>query len=95
MLTARGRAVLQALLANAGIKLALGHQGEHTPHMSLAGGDCRSVAGEIAASQKIEPVSLSRPAASERLATSISLAVGRRQRSAAGYETGLTGVPRP
>src|SRR6266566_7849828 len=38
---------------------------------------------------------LSRPAASERLATSISLAVGRRQRSAAGYETGLTGVPRP
>src|SRR6266568_3420774 len=60
-------------------------------HTSLAGGDCRSVAGEIAASQKIERVSLSRPAASERLATSISLAVGRRQRGAAGHETGLTG----
>src|SRR6266536_6071534 len=58
---------------------------------SFAGGDCSFVAGEIAASQKIERVSLSRPAASERLATSISLAVGRRQRGAAGYETGLTG----
>ena len=55
---------------------------------SFAGGDCSFVAGEIAASQEIERVSLSRPAASERLATSISLAVGRRQRGAAGYETG-------
>ncbi len=32
--------------------------------------------GGIAATQETEPVSLSRPAASERLATSISLAVG-------------------
>ena len=49
------------------------------PHTSLAGGRLRApLGGRTAASQEIERVSLSRPAASERLATSISLAVGRR-----------------